>query len=153
MTHHIDKYILGKLKALNWPDKVLAERSTLSKGQISKLKNGSVDKLSAIAFYLIVKAFEDKFSVAIKIIFPDLRKIKLKRYKPRERNTFGLLMSEYERSDNTIEEIAAKTGITEVRLFELYFRNGSLQAYELILIEQAIGKKPGELFEELYGKP
>lgn len=152
MTHHIDKYILEKLKALSWPDKVLAERSTLSKGQISKLKNGSVDKLSALAFYLIVKAFEDKFSVAIKIIFPDLRKIKLKSYKPRERNTFGLLMSKYERSDNTIEEIAAKTGITEVRLFELYFRNGSLQAYELILIEQAIGKKPGELFEELYGK-
>ena len=62
-------------------------------------------------------------------------------------------MKQYESSNNTIEEIAAKTGIQEVRLFELYFRKGGLQAHELLLIEKAIDKKPGELFEELYGKP
>lgn len=62
-------------------------------------------------------------------------------------------MREYETSANLIEEISAKTGILEGRLSELYFRNGALEASELILIEKAINTKPGELFEELYGKP
>jgi len=34
----------------------------------------------------------------------------------------------------------------------LYLKKRTLQAYELLLIEAVIGKKPGELFEALYGK-
>lgn len=153
MIHQIDKYITKRLAEHDWQDKILVEKSTISKGQISKLKNGSIEKLSAETFYLLIKAFGDKFSTALTLVYPDLKNNKLKLYKPKDRNTFGLLMRQYETSNNTIEEIAAKTGIQEVRLFELYFRKGGLQAHELLLIEKAIGKDPGELFKELYEKP
>lgn len=153
MTHQIDKYIIKRLKDLAWQDKDLVIKSTMSKGQISKLKNGSIDKLSAETFYLLVKAFGDELKTAQTIVYPDLKNKKLKPHTPKDRNSFGVLMGKYETSKNTIEEIAAKTGIEEVRLFELYFRKGGLQAHELLLIEKAIGKEAGELFEELYGKP
>lgn len=153
MIHQIDKYIVKRLEDLNWQDKELVEKSTISKGQISKLKNGSIEKLSAETFYLLVKAFGDEFATAITVVYPDLKNNKLKQYKPKDRNNFGVLMRQYETSSNTIEEIAAKTGIQELRLFELYFRKGGLQAHELLLIEKAIGKEAGELFEELYGEP
>lgn len=152
MIHQIDKYIIKRLQELNWQDKELVLKSTISKGQISKLKNGAIEKLSAETFYLLVKAFGDEFATALTVVYPDLKNNKLNPYKPKDRNSFGVLMRKYETSNNTIEEIAAKTGIQEVRLFELYFRNGGLQAHELILIEKAIDKKLGELFEELYGK-
>ncbi|ROI10076.1 transcriptional regulator [Chryseobacterium sp. H3056] len=153
MIHKIDKYIVKRLNEFGWQDTDLVIKSTISKGQISKLKNGSIEKLSAETFYLLVKAFGDEFTTAQNIVYPHLKNNKLKQYKPKDRNVFGLLMRQYENSNNTIEEIAAKTGIQEVRLFELYFRKGGLQAHELLLIEEAIGKKPGDLFEELYGKP
>jgi hypothetical protein len=60
-------------------------------------------------------------------------------------------MKQYEESVNSIEEIAAKTGIDENRLKDLYFRKAALEAYELLLIEKAIGKKQGELFKEYFG--
>lgn len=153
MTHKIDKYINKRLNDFEWQDKDLVIKSTISKGQISKLKNGSIEKLSAETFYLLVKAFGDEFTTAQTIVYPHLKNNKLKQYQPKERNTFGVLMRQYETSSNTIEEIAAKTCIQEVRLFELYFRKGGLQAHELLLIEKAIDKEAGELFEELYGKP
>jgi len=152
MTHQIDKYITKRLAELNWQDKILVEKSTLSKSQISKLKNGSIEKLSAETFYLLIQAFGDKFSTAISIIYPHLQEKNIKKYQPKNRNIFGTLMNKYEISTNSLEEISAKTGISEIRLAELYFRKGALEAYELILIEKAIGKRSGELFEELYGK-
>lgn len=39
--------------------------------------------------------------------------------------------------------------VVKSRLFELYFQKGGLQASELLLIEKAIDKEAGELFEEL----
>ena len=152
MIHKIDRYIIKRLADLEWQDKELVEKSALSKGQVSKLKNGSVEKLSAKTFYLIITAFGDNFSIAIPIVYPILKNINLKIFHPKRRNTFGSLMRKYEISENSIEELSAKTGIDEVRLSELYFRQGALEAYELILIEKAIVKKPGELFEQLYGK-
>lgn len=153
MIHQIDKYITKRLAELDWQDKILVEKSNISKGQISKLKNGSIEKLYAETFYLLIKAFGDNFLTAIALIYPLLYETKLKEYKPKIRNNFGAIMRKYEISTNLIEEISAKTGIQENRLSELYFRNGALEASELILIEKAINKNPGELFEELYGKP
>ena len=152
MIHKIDKYIVKRLAELNWQDKELVEKSGISKGQISKLRNGTVEKLSAKSFYLLITAFGDSFSRAIPMIYPNLKNNKLKIFQPKRRNTFGSLMRKYEISENSIEEISAKTGITEIRLSELYFRQGALEAYELILIEKAVGKKSGELFEQLYAK-
>lgn len=150
MNHNIDKYISDKIFELKWQDKQLSEISGLSKGQVSKLKNGSVTKLSAQTFYLVVKAFNDSINNATKIVFLN-QKFDLNKWIPKERNEFGKIMSKYENITNSLEEISAKTGINEIRLSELYYRNGALDAYELIIIEKAIGKKPGELFEEFYG--
>lgn len=149
MLHNIAKYIVKRLDELKWQDKLLAEKTNISKGQISKLKNEPPDKLSAQTFYSIVKGFDDDIKMATKIVYPNL-KIKTIVYNPEKRNKFGNFMLQFESNKNLIEEIAYKTGIEENRLKELYYRKGSLEAYELILIENAIGKRSGELFEKFY---
>ncbi|MEG0915523.1 MAG: helix-turn-helix domain-containing protein [Myroides sp.] len=149
MKHSIDIYIKNRLKKLGWKDNQLADKSGISASQISKLKNGHVSKLSAQAFYSIVLAFNDNLENAIKVVF-DLNKFKLKEYKPKRRNEFGVLMQKFETIENSIEEISHKTDITTTRLNELYYRNGAPEAYELILIEKAIGISTGELFEKLF---
>lgn len=151
MKHKIDKYINKRLAELNWQDKMLVENSNISKGQISKLKNGSVEKLYAETLYLLIDAFGDNFEEATLIIYPTLKNNKLKKYTTKPRNSFGTIMSKYEKSSNSLEEISSKTGISEGRLSELYFRKGALEGYELILIEKAIAKRPGELFKEMFG--
>lgn len=150
MNHKINKYIIEKLFELGWQDLELTKRSKISQSQISKLKNGSVTKLSAQTFYLITKAFNDTISNSKKIVYPN-ENFSLKVWKPKQRNNFGGLISRYEISKNSLEEISFKTGIKEARLFELYYRKGALEAYELILIEKALSIKEGKLFEELYG--
>lgn len=151
MKHHIDTYIKSSLSKSIWIDKDLVENIGLSKGQVSKLKNGSVERLTAEVFYRIYTAFGDTCTSAVKVVYPDLN-LKLNKYKPKERNTFGKFIQQLETSVNSLEEISVKTGIDENRLKDLYFRRGSLEAYELLLIEKAVGKKQGELFEGFYGK-
>lgn len=149
MLHKIDYYIKISLDRLKWQDKVLVDTSGISKGQISKLKKGQVERLTAEVFYQIYTAFGDSCSKATKIVYPDLN-LKQENYNSKERNAFGAFMEQFETSINSIEEISIKTGIDENRLKDLYFRKGSLEAYELVLIEKAIGKKEGELFEKLF---
>lgn len=151
MNHKIHIYIAQKTQEFNWKDNQLAMKSGISPGQISKLKNENITKLYAQTFYNIVKAFDDNFENAIKIVF-NIKEIKLKKYIPKKRNSFGNIMKEYEKENNVIDEISAKTGIELIRLNELYFRNGSLEAYELLLIEKAIGLKYGILFEKIFRK-
>lgn len=149
MKHKIDIYIKNKLQELNLKDNQLADLSGISPSQISKFKNRQVSKLSAQAFYSIVTAFNDTLENAIKIVY-DVNKIKLNQYIKKDRNAFGTLMLQFENSKNSIQEISKKTGIKETRLNELYYRNGALEAYELILIEKAIGIRTGELFKKLF---
>ncbi|MDO5638191.1 MAG: helix-turn-helix transcriptional regulator [Myroides sp.] len=149
MKHKIDIYIKNKLQELNLKDNQLADLSGISPSQISKFKNRQVSKLSAQAFYSIVTAFNDTLENAIKIVY-DVNKIKLNQYIKKDRNAFGTLMLQFETSKNSIQEISKKTGIKETRLNELYYRNGALEAYELILIEKAIGIRTGELFKKLF---
>ena len=149
MTHKIEIYIKNKLQELNLKDKQLADLSGISPGQISKLKNGQVSKLSAQAFYTIVTAFNDTLENAIKIVY-DVNKIKLNQYIQKERNPFGTLMLQFENSKNSLQEISQRTGIKETRLTEAYYRNGSLDAYEILLIEKVIGLKTGDLFKKMF---
>lgn len=150
MKNNVDKYINKRLDELKWLDKTLVDKSRISKGQISKLKKGLIERLTAEVFYQIYSSFGDTCSKAAKSVYPQLD-LRLKKYKPKERNSFGRYMKQYEESVNSIEEIAAKTGIDENRLKDLYFRKAALEAYELLLIEKAIGKKQGELFKEYFG--
>ncbi|WP_028296192.1 helix-turn-helix domain-containing protein [Olivibacter sitiensis] len=149
MKHNINNYINKKLDELKWLDKMLANKSGVSKSQVSKLKKGQVDRLTAETYYKIYTAFGDSCLNATKIVFGNIR---LKGYKTQGRTPFGKFMLQFEVSKNSIEEISVKTGIDENRLKDLYFRKGSLEAYELLLIEKAVDKNQGELFEEIYGK-
>ncbi len=151
MNYSIDNYIKDKLQKLGWEDKNLVEKTGLSKGQISKFKNGHVERLTAEVFYKIHKAFTDSCAKATKVVYPDLG-LKLNKYSPKARIDFGNFMDQFETIKNSIEEIAIKTGIEENRLKDLYYRKAALEAYELLLIEKAVGKKQGELFEEFFGK-
>jgi transcriptional regulator with XRE-family HTH domain len=149
MNHKIDNYIKEKLQKLGWEDKNLVEKTGLSKGQISKLKNGHVERLTAEVFYKIYKAFDDSCPKATKVIYPGLN-LTLDKYIPKARNEFGKFMSQFETVKNSPEEIATKTRLDENRLKDLYFRKAALEAYEFLLIEKAIGKKQGELFDEFF---
>lgn len=151
MNHRIDKYILGRLEELEWFDKILVDKSGISKGQISKLKKGLVERLSAETFYKVYTAFGDSCSKASKIVYPTLD-FKLNKYNPPKRSDFGKFMSQFEESKNSPEEVATKAGIDDDRIREIYFRKGALEAYELLLIEKAVGKEQGELFEGFFGQ-
>ena len=150
MKHYIDIYINLKLKELKVLDIELSDKANMSKGQISKLKNGLTNRLTAKTYYSIIKAFNDTVSNSTKIVYPN-QNFEMKSWQPKKRNSFGAYLLQFEISKNSVEEIAAKTGINETRINELYFKNGALEAYELILIEKALGLKSGELFEKVYG--
>jgi len=149
ISHHIGLYIEQNLKAKKWEAKDLASISGLSASDISKYRSGTVAKLKAEIFYKIYKAFGDSCEKATKVVYPDLN-LKLDKYIPKARNEFGQFMSQFETIENSIEEIATKTGIDENRLKDLYYRKAALEAFELLLIEKAVGKKQGKLFEDFY---
>lgn len=145
----IAEYIINRLNTLNWTLKELSKHSSISQGELSKILNSTRKGLKAKTFYSLYSAFGDSCTSAANLVFPNLD-LNLKIYQPKMRNEFGRFMHKYEINVNTIEEISIKTGINENRIKDLYFRKGSLEAYELILIEKAIGKKKGELFDELF---
>lgn len=150
ISHHIGLYIEQSLKAKKLEAKDLASISGLSNSDISKYRSGTVAKLKAEIFYKIYKAFGDSCSKATKVVYPDLN-LKLDKYVPKARNEFGHFMSQFETIKNSTEQIAIKTGIDENRLKDLYYRKAALEAYELLLIEKAVEKKQGELFEKFFG--
>jgi len=152
MKHYIHIYINQKLKELKILDTELSDSANVSKGQISKLKHGLTDRLTAKTYYSIIKAFNESFAEAEKIVFPRIS-LNLLKFEGAKRNSFGKMMQTFEVKVNSIEEIAHKTNIDLNRLKSLYYRKSSPEAYELILIEKALGKKSGELFEVLYGNP
>jgi len=149
ISNNLANYINKNLILKNWEAIELSKVSGINPSDISKYRKGTVQKLKADIFYKIYKAFDDSCSSATKIIYPELD-LKLNKYKPKKRNEFGHFMAQFEQNKNSIEEISAKTDINEQRLKELYYRNASVEAHELLLIEKAIGKKQGELFEEIY---
>lgn len=150
-NHLIVDYINSRFKSLKWTIKDLANNSTVSQGEISKILKGTRKGLKAKTLYSLYTAFGDTCAKATKAVYPDLN-LKLDKYKPKTRTPFGEVMLQFEESKNSIEEISIKTGIDENRLKDLYFRKAALEAYELLLIEKAVGKKQGELFEEFYSQ-
>lgn len=51
-----------------------------------------------------------------------------------------------------LEEISQRTCIKEIRLSEAYYRNGALDAHEILLIEKVIGLEAGYLFKLIFEK-
>lgn len=149
-SHNLKDYLNKTLKEKNWNAIDLVRLSGISASDISKYRKGTIIRLKAEVFYRIYIAFGHNCSKATKTVFPNLD-LNINNYKPKQRNAFGKFMEQFETSINSLEEVAAKTGINETRLKELYYRKGVIEAYELLLIEKAIGKKQGELFGEIYG--
>lgn len=151
MKHQIAIYITESQKSKKLDTKSLAAKSKLSETEIRRLKkDGTRLSLSPITFYKLITAFEDSFQDAIEIVYPGCD-FTLKKHIPKERNEFGKLMSRFESSVNSLEEISDKTGITLNRLKQIYFKTGFPDSYELILLEKAVGLPPGDLFKELLG--
>lgn len=144
--HKIGDYIDIKMDELGLTEEEIAIKMNMSQSQINKLRNGKVNKLNALTFYKIVTVFGGDFKEAIRIVFPNFQKVKLKKVPQKKRNPFGTFMLKFEKVTNTPKVISIKTGIPEIRILDLFFRKGSLEAFELLLIEKAIDKKPGELF-------
>ena len=150
--HRISIYIKSRMQNMGWyEDKILSERSKISTAEISRLKNDDRNSLSPVTFIKLVKTFQDSIEEATKIIYPDLD-LTIGKYSPPERNMFGSIMSEFELSKNSPEEISVKTGIPLKRIRLIYFKTGSPDTYELLLIEKAIGEKSGVLFEKYLRK-
>ncbi|MFD0700118.1 transcriptional regulator [Myroides pelagicus] len=150
MEHRISEYINMKLTQKRMSLKELEFKSSISQSQISKLSRGLVSKLSAGTFYSLIKAFDDNVKDASGIVYKEFN-FKLNKVDYKKRNDFGELMKSFETKENTIDIIAQKAGLKESRAFDLYYRNGALEAFELIMIEKAIGVEAGTLFE-LYFK-
>lgn len=148
--HKVIDYLNRQLEEKKWTPADLVRKSMLSQGEISKILSGDRKGLSAKSFYFLYTAFGDSCIKATKIVYPNLT-LKLNEYQPKKRNLFGEFMEQFENVENTIEELSVKTGISENRLKDLYFRKAALEAFELLLIERAIGKEPGELFEAFFG--
>lgn len=147
--HKTADYIITRLRKNNWSASDLARNSKLSQGEISKILKGTRKGLSAKSFYYLYTAFKDSCTKATKEVYPEFD-FKLNKYVPKTRNDFGKLMLKFEESKNSLEEISIKTGIEKTRMTELYHGKGALEAFELLLIEKAIGKKQGELFGEMF---
>lgn len=150
MNHYINIYINQKLKEAKNLDTEGNLKAHISKGHMSKLKRGLTGRLTAKIYFTVIKALNGSFSEAEQIVFPAIQLNAIK-FVPAKRNPFGEIIEKFEVKVNSIEEIAHKTGINLNRLKSLYYRKSSPEAFELILIEMALGKNSGELFEELYG--
>lgn len=148
--HYVYEYIEKKLKQLNLSEKFLFDKSIISRSEMIKLRNEEREGLTSKKFYKLYSGLSDTAVNAASIIYPDLD-LTLGEYISPKRNEFGEFMVQFERSENPPEEIAAKTGIPISRIRQIYFRTGSPEAYELLLIEKAVGKNSGELFEGFYG--
>ncbi|HWK57522.1 MAG TPA: hypothetical protein VNQ80_09300 [Parapedobacter sp.] len=150
--HEAYTYIERKLGQLGWTEQEFLKKKIISQSELSKLKNDDREGLTSKKFYKLYTGFSDTAVNAASIIYPDLD-LTLGEYTLPKRNEFGNFMAQFEqKSVNTPEEVAAKTGIPLSRIKLIYFRTGSPEAYELLLIEKAIGKEPGSLFEGYYGR-
>ncbi|MFM9402728.1 hypothetical protein ACKLNQ_12415 [Myroides odoratimimus] len=151
-AENLAKYLAYEKKKDGLINKVIGSKCNISVGEVSKVLNCARDGVKAKTFYNIYKAFGNglSFETFVFAIYPSLQNYDEKKAKilteNKKRNPFGLFMFQFEEVENTLDIIASKTSITEVRLKQLYFGQGSVEAFELLLIENALEMKMGELF-------
>lgn len=125
-----------------------AEKVNVSKGEISKIIGKKRKSVSLHSFYNIAVNSGDTIENVTNTVYTH-RSLELKKdYKLEKRTNFGLLMRELFEGENTFEMIQAKTEISKQRLTDLYFNTSAPEPYEMLLIEKAVGKNPGELMKE-----
>lgn len=121
---------------------------------MNKKDLGYEDKhsLNRTSFYIAIAFCDSREKTIINQKQMTLPTNSTNNYKLKERNAFGKFILKFGTCVNSIEEISVKIGIDDNRLKDLYPLRGLLEAYELLLIEKAVGKKQGELFEEIYSQ-
>lgn len=142
------KYVESRKLELGLAMESFAEQVNVSKGEISKIIGKKRKSVSLHSFYNIAVNSGDTIENATNTVYTH-RNLELKTsYTLEKRTNFGLLMRELFEGENTFEVIQAKTGISKQRLTDLYFNTSAPEPYEMLLIEKAVGKSPGELMKE-----
>ncbi|MET3606926.1 transcriptional regulator with XRE-family HTH domain [Mucilaginibacter rubeus] len=121
--------------------------------ELSRIRNGEIRAIAAFKFYLIALAIDTPINLFIENAYKNLRLANIKGSKSiidgSKLTSLGAILRPYE--ETTLASIAFKTGIALKRLKDLSRKNSSIVlAYELFLIEMAIGEKPGFLFSKLF---
>lgn len=150
---NFSKYVEKRRKHLNVSKQEFAEISKVSTGEISKIININKKGVSLHSFYNIAVNSGDTIANARDSVYSH-RTFKLKIPVQRNRTQFGTYLTKNIEVEgkNTFEVILAKTGISESRLTEIYYKNGAPDPYEFLLIEKAVGKKPGEMMKDYIEK-
>jgi len=146
------QYVLTKKLNSGLAIGAFAESVNVSKGEISKIINKKKKSVSLHSFYNIAINSGDTIENVRDVVYTH-RNLELKKnYKLEKRTNFGTFMSDNFEGENTFEKIQAKTGIDKQRLIDIYFNTGAPEPHEFLLIEKAVGKKPGEMMKEYIEK-
>lgn len=142
------RYVQSRKTLSGLSNRAFGEATNVSGGEISRIINKNRKSVSLHSFYNIAVNTGDTIKNATNAVYTH-RSLELKTsYTLEKRTNFGLLMHELFEGENTFEIIQAKTGIGKQRLTDLYFNTSAPEPYEMLLIEKAIGKNPGELMKE-----
>jgi len=150
---NFSKYVEERRQNLNISKQDFAEITKVSTGEISKIININKKRVSLQSFYNIAINSGDTISNARDFVYSH-RTFELKIPVLRNRTQFGAYLAKNIEVEgkNTFEIILAKTDIPESRLTEIYYKNGAPDPYEFLLIEKAVGKKPGEMMKDYIEK-
>ncbi|MHC5202129.1 hypothetical protein [Myroides sp. LJL119] len=152
---NVSIYILKQKQDNSLSNVRLSDLLGVNASSITKILQGKKQGVKASFFYNLYKSFNVNFVSLAEVIYPGILSDdypgKIPVMVERKRNDFGKFMMKFESTKTKTRNLSELTGIDVIRLDNLYYSDASLQAYELILIEKAIGKKPGELFELYFG--
>ncbi|NVM66896.1 transcriptional regulator with XRE-family HTH domain [Mucilaginibacter sp. SG538B] len=121
--------------------------------EISRIRNGEIVAINADKFYLISLAINISIDIFLKRAYSNLKLVNegviTRLPNSTDVTSLGAILKPYE--DNSLKGISLKTGIALQRLKDLSKKKTAIVlAHELILIEMALGKTPGDLFKELF---
>jgi transcriptional regulator with XRE-family HTH domain len=129
-----------------------AKMVDMTKGEISKVTNRQRKSVSLYSFYKIAILSGDMIENVRDTVYTKRNLELVTDYKLEERTNFGTFMRDEVEGDNTFDIIMCKTGIEKQRLIDIYYNTGAPEPFELLLIEKATGRKPGELMGKYIAK-
>ncbi|GEM65968.1 hypothetical protein SF1_39500 [Sphingobacterium faecium NBRC 15299] len=146
------EYVKSRKAELGLSNEEFGKTTKVSGGEISKITSKNKKSVSIHSFYNIAVRSGDSIENARDAVYKHRNLVLVEDYKLDKRTNFGFLMHKLFEGENTFEIIQAKTGINKQRLTDLYFNTSAPEPYEMLLIEKAVGKNPGELMKEYVEK-
>jgi hypothetical protein len=145
-------YVLSRKIILGLSNEAFAKLTDVSGGDISKIINKKKKSVSLHSFYKISVLSGDTIENVRDTVYTKRSLELVTDYKLEERTNFGTFIRDEVEGDKTFDNIMCKTGIEKQRLIDLYYNTGAPEPYELLLIEKATGRQPGELMEKYIAK-